>query len=149
MIDQTLPREQIASPTQVWQAGLLAAVIASVGNLIVYFIANAAGMAFNLMPADVPAPPFPLVVVMATFIGILLATLVFSLMPRITQRPISMFRIVGGVALVLSFLQPLLLTTGMMPLPEPVSTGTVLVLELMHVIAGVTAIYLLTTRARA
>jgi hypothetical protein len=70
-------------------------------------------------------------------------------MPRFSQWPISTFRIVAIIALVLSFAQPLLLTSGMMPTAAPVGIGTILVLELMHIVAGVAAIYLLTTRGRA
>ncbi|MDX1990775.1 MAG: DUF6069 family protein [bacterium] len=145
----TVPQERIAAPAKVWQTGLLAAVIASVANVVVYLIASALGIEFNITPPDVPAPPFVLVVIFATTIGILLGTFVFTLMPRFSQRPISTFRIVAIVALVLSFAQPFMLTTGMIPTSEPVAISTVLTLEVMHVIAGAVVIYLLTTRARA
>lgn len=148
-VNNSSSTEQIAAPGKVWQTGLIAAAVAAVLNLIVYFIASAAGVPFNLTPAGMPAPPFPFLVVFATFVGVLLGTLVFQLLPRVTRRPISTFRIVAIVALVLSFAQPLLLTTGALPLSEPVQTSTILVLEIMHLVAGVSAIYFLTTRARA
>lgn len=149
MSTQTAPIEQIAPAGKVWQTGLLAVIIASVANLIVYAVAAALGVEFNVAPPDVPAPPFALAVVFATAFGILAGTFVFTLMPRFTQRPISTFRIVAIVALVLSFAQPLLPYMGAMPTAGEVTLSTVLVLEIMHVIAGVAAIYLLTTRARA
>ena len=141
--------ERLAPAGRIWQAGLLAAVIAAVINVVLYLIAQAAGVNFNFMPADMPAPPFAFAVIFATFVGVLLGTLGFTLMPRFSQRPISTFRIVAIVALVLSFAQPLLLTSGMMPTAAPVGIGTILVLELMHIVAGVAAIYLLTSRGRA
>ncbi|GAB4530738.1 MAG: hypothetical protein OHK0046_51480 [Anaerolineae bacterium] len=141
--------EQLAAPSRVWQTGLLAAVLASVANVVLYLIADAAGVEFAVTPEDVPAPPFALAVIFATFVGILLGTFVLTLMPRFSQRPISTFRTVAIVALVLSFIQPLMLLTGMLPTPNEVELDTVLVLELMHVIAGGIAIYLLTTRTRA
>lgn len=141
--------EQIAAPSKVWQTGLIAVAVAAVLNLIVYFVANALGISFNITPPSMPAPPFPFLVTFATVVGVLLGTLVFQLLPRVTRRPISTFRIVAIVALVLSFAQPLLLTTGAMQLSEPVQTSTILVLEIMHLVAGVAAIYFLTTRARA
>jgi lysylphosphatidylglycerol synthetase-like protein (DUF2156 family) len=141
--------ERLAPAGRIWQTGLLAAAVAAVINLVIYFIAQAAGVNFNFMPPEMPAPPFAMAVIFATFVGVLLGTLVFSLMPRFSQRPVSTFRIVAIVALVLSFAQPFLLTTGMMPTAGPVGIGTVLVLELMHLVAGAAAIYFLTTRGRA
>lgn len=145
----TAQTETLAPNGRIWQTGLLAAVIASVINLIVWALASAAGISFAITPPEMPAPPFPLAVVFATFVGVLLGTLLLTLMPRFSKRPISTWRIVAIVALVLSFGQPLLLTTGMMPTAAPVEAGTILVLEVMHVVGGAVAIYLLTTRTRA
>jgi uncharacterized membrane protein len=86
-------------------------------------------------------------VIFATAIGILLGTLLFQVMPRFSKKPVSTWRMVAIIALVLSFAQPLLLMTGAMGPAAPIST--VVVLELMHLIAGVVTIYLLTTRAQA
>lgn len=145
----TGPTEQLAPAGRIWQTGLMAGVIAAVANVIVYAIANALGVGFNIMPADMPAPPFAAAVVVSSILFILVGTFVFTQMPRFSKRPVSTFRTVAIVALVLSFLQPLILLTGMLPSAEPVTIGTVLTLEVMHVIAGVIAIGLLTTRGRA
>lgn len=141
--------EQVALTGRVWQTGLLAAVIASVVNLVIYFVASSLGISFDFMPANMPAPPFALAVIFATFIGVLAGTLVFSLMPRFTKRPVSVFRTVAIVALVLSFAQPLMLTTGIIPVGQPVTAGLIVALLIMHLVAGVITIWLLTTRVRA
>lgn len=142
-------QEQLAAPGKVWQTGLIAAGIASVINLVIYFIADAAGVSFTFFPPEIPAPPFALAVVFATVAGILAGTFVLTLLPRFTPYPIRSFRVIAIVVLFLSFAQPFLLNSGLFPTPEPVGTDTILVLELMHVVAGVAAIALLTTRARA
>ncbi|MBC8098794.1 MAG: hypothetical protein H7Y11_05085 [Armatimonadetes bacterium] len=144
----TTMQEQIAAPGKVWQIGLLAAAIASVGNLIVYAIASALGVTFNITPPNIPAPPFAMAVVFATVFGVLAGTLLFTLMPRFSQRPVTTWRIIAIVVLVLSLAQPLLLL-GTFMTPEPAAIGTVLALELMHIVAGVVTIVLLTSRARA
>ncbi|MCE7947086.1 MAG: hypothetical protein DYG88_06630 [Chloroflexi bacterium CFX4] len=141
--------EGLAPARQIWQVGILAAVVAAVLNVVVYFIASALGANFTFFPPEIPAPPFPLVVVGTTVIGVLAGTFVYTLMPRFSKRPVSTFRTVAIVVLVLSFAQPLLLVTGVFPVPEPIGIGTILALEIMHVIAGVLCIWLLTTRARA
>lgn len=140
--------ESIAALGRVWQTGLLAASAASAANLVIYFITSALGVSFDFMPEGMPAPPFFMAVIFATFVGVLAGTLLFSLMPRFSRRPVSTFRTVAIIALVLSFAQPLMLLTGILPGPS-VGINTVLVLEIMHVVAGVIAIWLLTTRARA
>jgi hypothetical protein len=139
--------EQIAPTGKVWQTGLLAVVVAAVLNLIVYLVAAALNVPFNITPPGMPAPPFAMAVIFATAIGILLGTLLFQVMPRFSKKPVSTWRMVAIIALVLSFAQPLLLMTGAMGPAAPIST--VVVLELMHLIAGVVTIYLLTTRAQA
>ncbi len=140
--------ETLAPAGRIWMTGLLAGVIAGIANLVIYFIANALGVAFNIAPPDLPAPPFPLMVVLISIVFILIGTFVLTLMPRFSQRPISTWRTVAIVALVLSFLQPLLLLTGMGGMPTA-GLNTVIVLEIMHLVAGIVAIYLLVTRARA
>ncbi len=141
--------EVLAPARQIWQVGILAAVVAAILNAIVYLIASALGVTFAFFPPEIPTPPFLLVAVGATVVGVLAGTFVYTLMPRFSKRPISTFRTVAIVVLVLSFAQPLLLLTGLFPVPEPVGIGTILALEIMHIVAGVACIGLLTTRARA
>jgi hypothetical protein len=139
--------ERIAPTGKVWQTGLLAVVVAAVLNLIVYVIASALGVTFNITPPEMPAPPFALAVIFATAVGVLLGTLLFWQMPRFSKKPVTTWRMVAIIALVLSLIQPLILLTGAMG--PAASISTVIVLEIMHLIAGGVAIYLLTTRARA
>jgi hypothetical protein len=147
MSTSALPAERLAPAGRVWMNGLIAGIIAAVANLVVYFIASALGVTFNIMPPDMPAPPFALAVAFSSILFILIGTFVLTLMPRFSQRPISTWRTVAIVALVLSLAQPLALLTGMMGPPPAIST--IIVMEIMHVVAGVIAIYWLTTRARA
>jgi hypothetical protein len=149
MSASTTTVERLAPAGRIWQTGLLAAAIAAVANLIIYFIAQALGVNFNFMPAEMPSPPFPVAIIGATFVFTLIGTLILTLLPRFSQRPISTFRIVAIIALVLSFAQPFFLTSGMMPTAGPVGMNTVVSLLLMHLVSGIIAIYLLTTRTRA
>lgn len=149
MTAKDLTVERLAPAGQIWQTGLLAAGIASGLNLMVYGLAAALGVSFNVAPPGMPAPPFAVMVIMATLVGIMAGTLLLTLMPRFTTRPVTVFRNVAIVVLVLSLAQPLMLLLGLMPVGEPVGWNTVLALEVMHIVAGVVAIVLLTRRARA
>jgi hypothetical protein len=93
-------------------------------------------------------PPFAIPVIFASVIGIALATFAYWLVGKFLPRPITTYRIVGVIALVLSFAPLFGLSSGGMPGVAVPETGTLIVLGLMHVIAGVVTIWLLTTRAR-
>lgn len=147
MATAALNTETLAPAGRVWTTGLIAGIVAGIANLVIYFIASALGVPFNISPPDMPAPPFPLMVVIVSILFILIGTFVLTLMPRFTKRPISTWRTVAIVALLLSLLQPLGLLTGMMGPPPPIST--IISMEIMHIVAGVIAIYFLTTRTHA
>lgn len=141
--------EQLVSNGRIWQTGVLAAAVASIVNVIIWLVASAIGIPFNISPPQLPPIPFAIPVVMATTVGVLAGTLLLTLLPRFSRRPITSFRTVAIIALVASLAQPLLLTSGVMPLSEPVGLATIVALEVMHIVAGVITIYFLTTRTRA
>jgi hypothetical protein len=123
------------------QAALIAAVVAVVLNVVVYFI----GSALGTLPESVVVPPanLPITVVpivMATVMGAVAGTIVYALLGRFTARPVTIFRILGTVVLILSLAQPFIIPN--------VPLNMVITLDIMHIIAGAVIIYVLTTVAR-
>ena len=118
MVSATIDREhrqtdeRIDTRRLLW-AGPLTALVATVANAIVFFLARAAGavpdtyMMPNINQALTLGP-----VVGATFVQVLLGAVVFAIIGRFAQRPIRLFRIVALAFLVLSFFQPILLLAG-------------------------------------
>jgi hypothetical protein len=95
------------------------------------------------MPQDVDANgqgpiTFPMVVAMSA-VGAVAGTLVYALVGRFARRPVRAFRVVSVLALVLSFAGPLTI-----PGAPP---GMVVALLVMHIIAAVIVVGLLTTLA--
>lgn len=135
---QSLAIKDIAQWTAI--AGAAAAVV----NAIVYVIAAALGVFEGVVVQMGPEPmPFSVLpVLISSFLFICIGGLVLYAIDRFSDQPLTLWRNVAVVALVLSFLQPIFL------LDAP-TIATVLTLELMHIIAGVIAIYLLTTRVKA
>jgi hypothetical protein len=88
----------------------------------------------------------------ATAIQVTLGVGVFALMGKVSRRPISTFRIVAIVVLLLSLFQPILAGLGLFapPVSGNVSFTPAIVISmmLMHVVAGVFTIWVLTTQAR-
>ena len=136
---QPQPAERIDYRRLLWVAPLAAAV-AAIANLALYFIADALG-AFPdgiLLPNGQTMGPAP--VISTSVIGVIAAAIVFAVLGRFSARPIRLFRIVALVALVLSFASPFGIAGA-----GAAYIGTLL---LMHVVAALAAIGFFTTLAR-
>ena len=133
------PAERIDYRRLLWVAPLAAAV-AAIANLALYFIADALG-AFPdgiLLPNGQTMGPAP--VLSTSVIGVIAAAIIFAVLGRFSARPIRLFRIVALVALVLSFASPFGIAGA---------GGTYIgALLLMHVVAAFVAVGFFTTLAR-
>jgi hypothetical protein len=111
-------------------------------NVLVYFVASALGwMPVTYINPQLGRPIGVGEVVGATLPGAVGATIVFALLARFTRRPVTIFRIVAVIVLVLSFLSPLALPGAPLSL--------ILSLEIMHVVAAAVIVGVLTMRASA
>lgn len=127
---------------RIWLAGLLGMVGAVAVNLIVRAIL------FAVLPLPVEFPPFQAgAIVMLTGIGALLAAVVYALIARFTSRPVTVFRWVALVALILSILPNLALAANptAIPFPFPGASGLAFgVLIVFHVAAALVSVLILT-----
>jgi hypothetical protein len=129
--------------------GPLAIGVAIAGNLLLWLLAEAL---FPIPPEFLPLDPGP--IIMFTILGVGAATLVFALLARFSRRPITVFRWVAVVALLLSIVpnvQLLLDSSGATGVPFPASAMSVpgmWTLILMHVLSAGVAVWALTTLTR-
>jgi hypothetical protein len=125
------------------QAALVGGVIGAVANVIVFFIAQALGVAFNIPMGGPSAPlqalPVPAVVIL-TIVPAIGAGLLLAVLARFTKQPLTIFYIIAGVFLLISFFP-----TFSLPVPGNVQIS----LALMHIIAGAAIVWGLATRTRA
>ncbi|HLZ30696.1 MAG TPA: DUF6069 family protein [Chloroflexota bacterium] len=124
------------------RAGLLAAAVAAVGNLVVYALARTLGVAL-LLPLQPGAAPVLLPVAMvlgASLAGAAAAAAAFALLTRFGPRRTRLFPIVALVFLLLSLGAPLTLAAT--------DGATRATLVLMHLLAGGSITYLLAARGR-
>jgi hypothetical protein len=119
--------------------GAVGGLLAIAGNLLVYVLARYAFAMELLMPPIPPASESaPLIagaVIFASFIPGLVAGLAYWLLGKFTANPRRVFLIVAALILLGSMAAPLML---------PVAVGTMIVLNLMHVVAGVAIVGALT-----
>jgi hypothetical protein len=132
--------ERLATRKLVW-VGPLTIVVVALVNLVVRLLAVSffsVASSFVYLQA-----PF---VIGSTVVFLVLALLAFVLVGRVSSRPVRIFRIVAGVALFVSFLNPLMLLVGVFP-----ATGMNLhifwTMIVMHCVSALLAVSLLTTLA--
>ena len=135
------PQERVATRKLVW-VGPLTIVLAVLVNLVVRLLAvSFFGVASSFLYLQIP------VVSITTVVFLLLALLAFVLVSRVSRHPVRMFLIVAGVALLASFLNPLLLLAGLW-LPAPgMNLHIFWAMIVMHVVCALIAVSLLTTLA--
>jgi hypothetical protein len=122
----------------------LATALAAVANLGVWLLTEAL---FAPPAGFLPMEPGP--VVTFTVAGLLAASLVFAALARFTRRPVTLFRRIALVALVLSVVPNVLLlfdSSGAMF--TEMSVPGVYALMVMHVVAAAVAVWALTTLTR-
>jgi Family of unknown function (DUF6069) len=113
---------QITTRPNIWFTALSVGVVAAIANVIVYFIAEAANVPLQITsPGSSQLQQLPLIPAFA-------AAAVLLLLRRFTRQANLIFQVIAVVFLLASLSGPL----GM-----PIDAGTKLVLNLMHLIAGV------------
>lgn len=120
------------------RGGLLAALVAVAGNLVVYLLARYAGGASFVIPLGPSAPPSELplfMVLLETAVPVFLAGCGLWVLGKVRREPAGLFRIVAGVLVLLSF-------AGPFALPTSVDPATRFGLAFMHVVAGIAVLYI-------
>jgi len=120
----------------IWRNGITAALIAAVVNVILFFV----GQALNAFPSTVITPMGQPITVgpvaIVTILSILVGTLGYTILSRLTANSNRWFTIIAAVVLIGMAITPFTLPGA------PVLM--IVILELMHLVAGGTAIYFLT-----
>ncbi len=138
---RSTPQERIATRKLVW-VGPLMIVIAVFANLVVRTLAvSFFGVASSFLYLQIP------VVSITTIVFLLLALLAFVLVGRASRQPVRTFWIVAGVALLLSFLNPLLQLAGHWLPATGMNLHIFWTMIVMHIVSALIAVGLLTTLA--
>jgi hypothetical protein len=123
--------------------------LAVAGSVVLNIIVREVAALLGAIPQSQPVTQL-LPVILSTVVQVGLGVGVFALMGKMAKRPISTFRLVGIFALIFSLTNPIMAATGMFPLPFAAewNVSIVLTMMVMHIVAGVFTIWLLTTQAR-
>jgi hypothetical protein len=140
---KTIKQERVSYSRLLW-VGPVAAVTAAIANLVVFLIVQ------NLLeitligpagPGSTEMAPLPAIaVIIASIVPAVAATLLLAVLGKFLARPIQTFWIISIVFLILSFAPPLGL---------PVDAATKVVMGLMHVVAAIAIVGVLTAFGRA
>ena len=137
----TLSREQVAV-RKLWWVGPLTIISAALANLIVRAIA----VAFFGVPGTFQYFQAAYVIG-STIIYLLLALIAFVLVSRFARRPIRFYRVLALVALLVSFLIPVMALGGLLPIPG-MNAHIFWTMIVMHIVSAVIVVGLLTTLTR-
>lgn len=121
-------------------ATLLAASLAAIINAVLFLVGSALGQFPEtlVIPASGQGVTLGPVIFMSAM-GAIGGALVYALLGKFTKRPVRWFRIIGVIVLVLSFGSPFAFPNA--------PFGFYVILLLMHVVAGLSTILVLTTLA--
>jgi hypothetical protein len=115
-------------------AGLWAAIAGSAINAILFFIYHAVGVITDTILVQPGKPLGVMSVIVASIIPTLIASMVFFLFEKYTQKGFKIFTIVSIALLLLSFLNPFMVIPG-------VSIGYALALCTMHIVVAGSLLY--------
>lgn len=139
MTNSTSSEMQATAATgNLWQKGFIAAVVATVINLIIFVIGSlAGGLAAQDMANPTVYTPVPwFMVIIMTIIPILLGTAVYWLLRRVLPNQATLIFIIGVLVLVL------------LSLFTPITGGETLLakslLSMMHIVAGASLVWFVT-----
>ncbi len=128
--------------SRILRAALIGAVIGSIVNVIVWVIARQTGLTLSV-PAMDPSMADANGMTQVPFIAVILATTittfigggVLALLNRISATPYRLFQIIAIVFVAVSM-------AGVLGAP---ANGDKIVLGMMHIVAGITAVWAFTT----
>ncbi len=138
---RSIPQERVAIRKLVW-VGPLTIVLAMLVNLVVRLLA----VSFFGVSSSFPYLQAP-VISITTVVFLVLALFAFVLVDRVSSHPVRIFRIVGGIALVASFLNPLLQLAGHWLPATGMNLPIFWTMIVMHCVSALITIGLLTTLA--
>ena len=134
-----------------YRALLWAGPVAIFGAALLNVVVRELSVLLGLVPQD-HALLGAIPVFIATAVQVTLGVGLFALLGKVARRPISLFRTIALIALVLSLSQPVMVATGVFSLPAggnmTFNLAIVITMMAMHVIAGLFTIWTLTTQAR-
>src|SRR5215472_189208 len=138
---RSTPQERVVIRKLVW-VGPLTIVLAVLTNLVV----RAFAVSFFGVSSSFPYLQAP-VIIITTVVFLVLALLAFVLVDRVSSHPVRSFRILGGIALVVSLLNPLLQLAGHWLPATGMNMPIFWTMIEMHCVSALITISLLTTLA--
>lgn len=134
-------QEQTITVNNMVKAGAVTAVIASIANLLILFIAEA----LFSVTAQFEVLNFS-TVMMSSALGAVGGTIAFTLiLQTVKSNAVRVFQLVAVVALLISLVGPINAGINGVPGVAPASLVAVLTMVIMHIIATVTIVVSLTT----
>ena len=127
---------------QIFLAGLTAAGVATIVNVILFYVFHGLGViADNIfVQPNVPMTVVPIII--ASIVPTIIASLVFFLLEKYTKKGFKIFRIISVILLILSLGNPFMAIQG-------ITFGYGIVLCVMHIVVVVSLLYFLGNKLKS
>ena len=123
---------------EIWKAGLIGAGIAAIINVVLYLLGRALGSFPSTALTPMGRPVDAVGTAVFSVLGVLAGAVVYTILTRLmdTARANRWFLIIAVVVLVLMAPSPLAVPGA--------PASQIVIMEIMHLVAGISAIYFLT-----
>ena len=123
---------------EIWKAGLIGAGIAAIINVVLYLLGRALGSFPPTALTPMGRPVDAVGTAVFSVLGVLAGAVVYTILTRlmVTARANRWFLIVAVIVLVLMAPSPLAVPGA--------PASQIVIMEIMHLVAGISAIYFLT-----
>ena len=123
---------------EIWKAGLLGAGVAAIINVVLYLIGRALGSFPDTALTPMGRPVDVVGAAVVSILGVLAGAVVYTILTRLldTARANRWFLIIAIVVLVL-------MAPSRLGIPGA-PASQIVIMEIMHLVAGISAIYFLT-----
>ena len=139
----SLTKEQTqVDSSRIWLGGLVTIVLAVIGNLILLWVAN---LLLTIPPEFEPLGPLRISIFTVVFV--LGGIIVYAILAAKAEHPIRTYQRVAWIFLIVSFIPDIAMLFG--DFMAGATITAVVVLMLTHVVAGLTAIYVLPAMTQA
>jgi hypothetical protein len=123
-------------------AGLTAAGVATIANVILFYVFHGLGVIADNIYVQPNVPMTIVPIIFASIIPTILASVVFFLLERFTKNGFKIFRIISVILLILSLGNAFMAIQG-------ITVGYAIVLCVMHIVVVVSLLYFLGNKLKS
>ena len=127
---------------QILLAGLTAAGVATIANVILFYVFHGLGVISDNIYVQLNVPMTIVPIIIASIVPTFIASLIFFLLEKYTKNGFKIFKIISIVLLILSLANPFMAIQG-------ITIGYGIVLCVMHIVVVASLLYFIGNKVKS